>query len=67
MVISKLLRHGSVKPPYSYQYDADHRDTLWEAEALYNEYATGEHGNWQPVTIVPCLRGVPMGAKRILP
>lgn len=66
MVISKMLRHSSVKPPYSYQYDADHYDSLEEAEEHFNDLAAGEYSNWQAVAIVPCRKGIPLGAK-VLP
>ncbi len=67
LVISKCLRTGSVKPPYAWHYMMEHYDTLAEAEEAYGEVERGEFRGFQPVTIVPCLRGVPLGSKKVLP
>lgn len=66
LVISKCLRTGSVKPPYQYQYDADHWLTLEEAHEHYAALEHGEHRGWSPVAIVPCKAGVPLGSKTVV-
>lgn len=66
LVISKMLRCGSVKPPYQYQYDADHYASLEDAEGHYTDLERGEYSGWHPVAIVPCKGGVPLGSKRIV-
>lgn len=66
LVVSKCLRTGSVKPPYRYQYDADHYEDLTEAYAHFADLERGEHRGWQPVTIVPCKAGVPLGSKAVV-
>jgi hypothetical protein len=63
MVISKLLQIGSVTPPYRYHYDAVCWLTLAEAEEHYDALGCGEFTGWQPVAIIPCKSGVPLGAK----
>ncbi len=66
MVISKTLSTGSVVPPYRWSYAYRHHDTLADAEEDFAEIERGEFRGFQPVAIVPCLHGVPLGSKRIL-
>lgn len=66
MVISKMLRTGSVKPPYSYQYDADCYLSLEEAEEYFTAMERGEYRGWHPVAIIPTKAGIPLGAKKVL-
>lgn len=67
MVISQMLRTGSVTPPYRYQYDMNHFEDLTEAYAHYHDLEAGEYRGWSAVAIVPCRHGVPLGAKKVFP
>ncbi len=66
IVVSKHLRNRPVAPPYAFDYSYNHYDELKDAEEYFNEIERGEYQGWQVVTIVPCLRGVPLGAKKVI-
>lgn len=62
LVMSRKLRLYSVKLPYEYRYDAEWFPTLGEADEYHQELANGEHEGWEPVAILACKGGVPLGA-----
>lgn len=65
MVISKKLT--TVLPPARYQYTTDFFDHEADAVAFYGDIERGEYAGWEPHAIVPTLRGIPLGSKKVLP
>jgi hypothetical protein len=64
IVVSRKLT--TVLPPYRYQYSYDHFEKLegeHGADQFYRDLKNGEIAGWEPVSIVPCRDGVPLGAK----
>lgn len=67
LVVSRSAAYGSVIPPYRYDYSYDHFDREADATEFYGEIEKGEYGpSREAVTLLPCRRGVPLGAKKVL-
>ncbi len=67
LVISRTRIRKSVVPPYRYDYHYDHFDGESDATEMYGEIERGEYSDSrEPVAIVPCRKGVPLGAKKVL-
>jgi hypothetical protein len=67
LVVSRTRQPKSVIPPYRHDYYYDHFDHERDATDFYGEIERGEMGNArQPVAIVACRGGVPLGCKRVL-
>lgn len=68
MVVSRERLPKSVTPPYRYDYHYDHFDRENDATEFYGEIESGRYNDTrEAMCIVPCVRGVPLGAKKVLP
>jgi len=67
LVVSRERQPKSVLPPYAYDYYYDHFLHVETATGFYDEIKRGEYNHTrEAIAIVPCKRGVPLGAKVIL-
>lgn len=62
-VIYRSRSRWSVLPPYKYDYSAEHFDDKDEAERFHGHMVTGEYQGREAVAMVPCMRGLPIGAE----
>lgn len=63
LVIYKTRKRFSVVPPYAYDYEPSYFDDKDSAEGFYSEIVKGEYQGREAVAIVPCVRGLPIGAE----
>lgn len=67
LVVSRERQPKSVLPPYAYDYYYDHFPREADATEFYTEIERGQYNDTrEAIAIVPCKRGVPLGAKVIL-
>lgn len=56
----------SVLPPARWNYSYDHFDKAQDAHDFYTDLERDEYRGWEPVALLPSLKGVPLGSKVIL-
>jgi hypothetical protein len=67
IVVTRFRRDRPAVPPGVYDYSYTEYKSLADAHEHYSDAENNELGRWEPVAILPCRNGVPLGAKVILP
>lgn len=65
-VVVSRFRVGRPLPPYRYDYSYNHYATQGDAYEHFTYLERGEFEGWEAVSILPSIKGVPLGAKVIL-